>query len=143
MQNTLFEEKLQLKKLNDDDYPTIKDLDYSKSVALRMFQHKPTKKAKKSKGGVDHKTLPSRIQDSEESLLHSVLNGLPTTQQLLIDEQRPEDWDEHGNDEMGDSETERAYAEELEKQNASRDGKQQIKRGKRGATECARLRSPR
>ena len=58
-----------------------------------------------------------------------VLNGLPTTQQLLIDEQRPEDWDEHDDDEMEDSETERAYAEELEKQNASRDGKQ-IKRAK-------------
>ena len=139
MQNTLFEEKLQLKKLNDEGYPTIKDLDYSKPVALKMFKHVKSKKAKKSKGGVDHKTLPSRIQDSEESLLHSVLNGLPTTQQLLIDENNPGDWDEHDEDEMEDSDTERENAAELARQNAKRSGNGQIKRAKLGKGSKSKL----
>ena len=67
-------------------------------MALKMFKHTKSKKAKMSKGGVDHKTLPSRIQDSEESLLHNMLNGLPTAQQLLSDENNPQDWEDaqHG-----------------------------------------------
>ena len=130
MQSAMFEEKMQLKKLNSDGHPTVKDLDYSKQVAKRMFQHDKTKKKpKKSKGGVDHKTLPSRIQDSEESLLHRVMNGLPTIGQLMIDENRPEDWEDIEDDEL-DSETERAQAAELAEQNATRNGKHQIKRVK-------------
>ena len=129
MQAAMFDEKMQLKKLNNEDYPTIKDLDYSKPVALKMFKHVKSKKAKTPKGGVDHKTLPSRIQDSEESLLHSMLNGLPTAQQLMIDENRPEDWEDEDEDEV-DSETERARKAELAKQNAKRNGNGRFKRTK-------------
>ena len=138
MQAVMFDEKMQLKKLNNEDYPTIKDLDYSKPVALKMFKHVKSKKAKSSKGGVDHKTLPSRIQDSEESLLHSMLNGLPTAQQLLIDENRPEDWQDVDEDEV-DSETERAEAAELAKQNAKRSGKGRLKRAKLTSGQRSRL----
>ena len=34
MQNTLFDEELRLKKLNDGDYVTIKDLDYPPEVIM-------------------------------------------------------------------------------------------------------------
>ena len=128
MQAAMFDEKMQLKKLNNEDYPTIKDLDYSKPVALKMFKHVKSKKAKTSKGGVDHKTLPSRIQDSEESLLHNMLKALPTAQQLLSDE-KPYGWEDEEEDEV-DSEVERAEAAELAKQNARRNGNGRIKRTK-------------
>ena len=94
-----------------------------------MFKHAKSKKAKMSKGGVDHKTLPSRIQDSEESLLHNMLNGLPTAQQLLSDENNTQDWEDEEDDEV-DSEVERAEAAELAKQNTRRSGNGRIKRTK-------------
>ena len=129
MQKALFDEKLRLKKLNDDDYVTIKDLDYSQPVADLMFQHKKTTKSKpkRSKGGVDHKALPSRIQDKSR-LLQSIKTSLPLPL-ALIPEGTGEVY-EVDDEDKDDSEIEKANADELDKDNASRAGKNKIKRQK-------------
>ena len=131
MQNVLFDEKLSLKKLNDPEYVTIKDLDYSQPVAQKMFQHKKSdKKPKRNKGGVDHKKLPSRIQDKPKSLLHNVMTSLPLPL-ALIPEGTENVYDEEDEDEdEDDSDTERARSEVLQQQNADRAGKDRIKRVK-------------
>ena len=75
MQNTLFDEKLRLKKLNDPDYVTIKDLDYSQPVAKRMFQHKKTKKQKKTKTTLEL-DIPDKLRKEAAIFLANPLTNV-------------------------------------------------------------------
>ena len=132
MQSAMFASGTKLKRLNDEDYTTVKDLDYSADVAIKMFGNaKALKKSKnkdKKRFGKDMCAVRSMIEDKDtaEIMPKDIIDVLPDLSDLHEEAEGEEIHDvEDDSEPEGDAEN-----EDMDDYNAGRTAKSKIARKK-------------
>ena len=141
MQSAMFASGTKLKRLNDDDYTTVKDLDYSADVAKKMFGHAKASKKNKNKNnkrfGKDMCAVRSMIEDEDSAKImpKDIIDVLPDLGDLHEEAEGEEIHEVEDESELeGDAED-----EDMDDYNAGRTAQSKIARKKQ--TKSKRLKT--
>ena len=141
MQSAMFASGTKMKRLNDDDYTTVKDLDYSADVAKKMFGHAKASKKNKNKDkkryGKDMCAVRSMIEDKDTAgiMPNDIIDILPDLSDLHEEAEGEEVHEVEDDSELdGDAEN-----ENMDDYNAGRTAQSKIARKKQ--TKSKRLKT--